>query len=53
MLRRRFIPAIRRKRAVDMNTVVIQQDGALLDCSVRAFSSTLDSTFQEASQFRD
>ena len=28
MLRRRFIPAIRRKMAVDMNTVVYQQDGA-------------------------
>ena len=28
MLRRRFIPAIRRKRAVDMNTVVFQQDRA-------------------------
>ena len=27
MLRRRFIPAIRRRRAVDMNTVVFQQDG--------------------------
>ena len=35
MLRRRFIPAIRRKRAVDMNTVVFQQDGAPPHCSNR------------------
>ena len=35
MLRRRFIPAIRRRRAVDMNTVVFQQDGAPPHCSNR------------------
>ena len=40
MLRRRFIPAIRRKRAVDINTVVFQQDRALPHCSNRALSST-------------
>ena len=28
MLRRRFISAMRRKKAVDMNTVVFQQDQA-------------------------
>ena len=28
MLRRRFIPAIRRKRVVNLNTVVFQEDGA-------------------------
>ena len=33
MLRRRFIPAIRRKRVVDLNTVVFQQDGAPPHCS--------------------
>ena len=35
MLRRRFIPAIRRKRVVDLNTVVFQQDGAPPHCSNR------------------
>jgi hypothetical protein len=35
MLRRRFIPALRRRRGFDMNTVVFQQDGAPPHCSNR------------------
>ena len=33
MLRRRFIPALRRKRGFDLDTVVFQQDGAPPHCS--------------------
>lgn len=35
MLRRRFIPALKRRRGFDMNTVVFQQDGAPPHCSDR------------------
>lgn len=33
MLRRKFIPALRTKEGVDMNTVIFQQDGAPPHCS--------------------
>ena len=33
IMRRKFIPALRRKRGVDMNTVIYQQDGATLHTS--------------------
>ncbi|XP_076049403.1 uncharacterized protein LOC143030087 [Oratosquilla oratoria] len=35
MFRRRFIPALRRRRGFGMSTVVFQQDGALPHCSDR------------------
>ena len=33
MMMRKFIPALRRKQGVDMNTVIYQQDGAIPHCS--------------------
>ena len=33
MIQRKFIPALRRKHGIDMNTVIYQQDGATLDTS--------------------
>jgi len=33
--RTKFIPALRRKKGVDMNSVIYQQDGAPLHCSDR------------------
>ena len=33
MMMRKFIPVLRRKRGVDMNTVIYQQDGATPHCS--------------------
>ena len=33
LMRRKFIPALRRKRRVDMDTVIFQQDGATPHCS--------------------
>ena len=33
MLRRKFIPALRRKQGVNMNNVIYQQDGAPPHCS--------------------
>lgn len=33
LMRKKFIPALRRKRGVDMNTVMYQQDGAPPHCS--------------------
>ena len=33
MMMRKFIPALRRKQGVDMNTVIYQQDGATPHCS--------------------
>ena len=35
MMRRKFVPALGRKRGIDMNTVVFQQDGAPPYCSNR------------------
>ena len=35
MMRRKFVPALRRKRGIDINTVVFQQDGAPPHCSNR------------------
>ena len=35
MMRRKFVPALRRKRGIDMNTVVFQQDKAPPHCSNR------------------
>ena len=32
-MRKKFIPALRRKQGVDMNTVIYQQDGATPHCS--------------------
>ena len=35
MMRRKFVPALRRKADIDMNTVVFQQDGAVPHCPNR------------------
>ena len=37
MMRNKFIPALRRRRRVDMNSVIFQQDGAPPHCSNESF----------------
>ena len=36
LMRTKFIPALKRKRGVDMNSVIYQQDGAPPHCSDRS-----------------
>ena len=40
LMRTKFIPALRRKRGVDMNSVIYQQDGATPHCSDQGCESS-------------